>query len=259
MNALFPWIHAPSDRPALRVGDRTLTQRELAQACVHHVRDLVARGLAPGDRVGVWTHPTLETLVALVAHAATGYVSVPIDPKLGQRELGHVLADAAPTMIEATVRLDPTPRIVIRGPATEAPALVLYTSGTTGAPKGAVLTVGNIASNLDMLADAWAWTGDDVVVHALPLFHVHGLVLGLYGSMRRGGALAGYRGSRPTTSPARSANTRARCCSRCRRCTTGCAMRPSALRQSAKRCAARACSSAARRRCPCASTSASSG
>ena len=66
---------------------------------------------------------------------------------------------------------------------------MLYTSGTTGAPKGAVITDHNIASDLDMLARAWAWTGDDTVVHALPLFHVHGLVLGLFGSQRRGGAL----------------------------------------------------------------------
>jgi malonyl-CoA/methylmalonyl-CoA synthetase len=74
-------------------------------------------------------------------------------------------------------------------PIDGSPALVLYTSGTTGAPKGAVITDRNIASDLDMLAEAWAWTADDTVVHALPLFHVHGLVLGLFGAIRRGGAL----------------------------------------------------------------------
>src|SRR4029079_14785353 len=74
-------------------------------------------------------------------------------------------------------------------PLTGGPALVIYTSGTTGAPKGALITDRNIAANLDMLARAWAWTGDDTVVHSLPLFHIHGLVLGLFGSLRRGGAL----------------------------------------------------------------------
>ena len=59
----------------------------------------------------------------------------------------------------------------------------------TPSGKGALITDRNIAANLDMLARAWAWTGDDVVVHALPLFHVHGLVLGVLGSLRRGGAL----------------------------------------------------------------------
>jgi malonyl-CoA/methylmalonyl-CoA synthetase len=67
------------------------------------------------------------------------------------------------------------------------PLLILYTSGTTGPPKGAVLTSRNVAANLDGLAAAWAWTSLDTVVHALPLFHVHGLVLGLFGSRRVAG------------------------------------------------------------------------
>jgi malonyl-CoA/methylmalonyl-CoA synthetase len=201
MDPLFPWLAAPGDRLAVRVGDRAVTQRELATACARHVEALRAHGLAPGDRVGVWTQPALETAVALVAHAAAGFVSVPLDPKLGDHELGHVLADAAP---RACVAADPgsgpgraIPAIVAAGqggvlaprPLDGAPALVLYTSGPTGAPKGAVITDRNVAANLDMLARAWAWTGDDVIVHALPLFHVHGLVLGLFGALRRGGAL----------------------------------------------------------------------
>jgi malonyl-CoA/methylmalonyl-CoA synthetase len=67
------------------------------------------------------------------------------------------------------------------------PALIVYTSGTTGAPKGAVMPRRAITSNLDALADAWAWTADDVVAHGLPLFHVHGLVIGILGPLRRGG------------------------------------------------------------------------
>ena len=191
-------LSAATDRLALRVGDRALTHRELACACTHHVAMLRARGVAPGDRVGVWTQPALETMVALVAHAAAGYVSVPLDPKLGERELAHVLGDAAPKLCVAAAPQDPSAaRITIAtdgaplapSPVRDVPALVLYTSGTTGAPKGALITDRNIASDLDMLAAAWAWTGDDTVVHALPLFHVHGLVLGLFGSVRRGGAL----------------------------------------------------------------------
>jgi len=206
MDSLFPWLRVPTDRVALRVAGRVLTQRELAAACAHHVAALRSRGIAVGDRVAVWTQPALETLVALVAQAAAGYVSVPVDPKLGDGELAHVLADAAPRLcvaadvasmasrvgtretMAAAVATGPTAPLAV-APIGDAPALVLYTSGTTGAPKGALLTARNIASNLDMLARAWGWTGDDVIVHALPMFHVHGLVLGLFGSMRRGGAL----------------------------------------------------------------------
>jgi len=68
-------------------------------------------------------------------------------------------------------------------------ALVIYTSGTTGKPKGALLPRRAIASNLDALARAWQWTADDRLVHGLPLFHVHGLVLGVLGPLRLGGSV----------------------------------------------------------------------
>ncbi|MEU5966669.1 acyl-CoA synthetase [Streptomyces globisporus] len=71
----------------------------------------------------------------------------------------------------------------------EDPALIVYTSGTTGPPKGAVLPRRAVAASLDALEEAWGWTGDDVLVHALPLFHVHGLILGVLGPLRRGGSV----------------------------------------------------------------------
>ncbi|MEV6799244.1 acyl-CoA synthetase [Micromonospora rifamycinica] len=74
-------------------------------------------------------------------------------------------------------------------PGPERTALILYTSGTTGAPKGALLSRGAIATCLDGLAEAWRWTPDDLLVHGLPLFHVHGLVLGVLGPLRVGSRL----------------------------------------------------------------------
>ena len=71
-------------------------------------------------------------------------------------------------------------------PPPEATALIMYTSGTTGPPKGVVLSRRAIAADIDALAEAWQWTPDDTLVHGLPLFHVHGLVLGLLGSLRIG-------------------------------------------------------------------------
>ncbi|MEH6379366.1 AMP-binding protein, partial [Streptomyces sp. KLMMK] len=71
-------------------------------------------------------------------------------------------------------------------PAPDSTALILYTSGTTGAPKGALIPRGAVAAGLDGLAEAWQWTAGDTLVHGLPLFHVHGLVLGVLGALRTG-------------------------------------------------------------------------
>ena len=201
---LLPRLSEPDDRDALRVGDETLSHRALAAACAAHLTRLRDHGIERGDRVGVWTHASMSTAVALAAHAAGGLVSVPLNPKLGRTELTHILEDAAPRAVVAadpSAVADSTPgaleaRVETGGsesvealPADDSPLLVLYTSGTTGPPKGAVLTRANAAFDLDGLADAWGWTALDTVVHALPLFHVHGLVLGLFGALRVGGAL----------------------------------------------------------------------
>ncbi|MCU0695418.1 MAG: AMP-binding protein [Myxococcaceae bacterium] len=204
MSSLFPLLEAPDERVVLRVDDRTLTARQLARRCAAHAERLARAGVEPGAHVGVWTQPSLETCVTLVANAATGFVTVPLDPKLGPRELGHIAGDARPVV---TVAADPravegrlevpllaadaaeSSRPVAWRAADRAPLLVLYTSGTTGLPKGAVIAASSVAFDLDAMAEAWAWTSEDTVVHALPLFHVHGLCVGLFGALRTGGAL----------------------------------------------------------------------
>ena len=185
----------------LRVGEVSLTADALLDRARRHLGGLAARGVPVGARVAVWADGSVDAAVALVAHALGGIVSVPLNPGAGAKELAHVLSDAAPAAVIGRVPADravAAPVVdLLDGPRAplpaalpdDGPALVLYTSGTTGAPKGAVLTRGNIAANLDDLALAWDWTADDTLVHALPLFHVHGLALGLFGPLRRGGVV----------------------------------------------------------------------
>lgn len=203
-------------REAVRFDDISLSYAQLASAA-----DALAARIAGGGRVAVWATPTAHTVVAVVAALRAGVPAVPLNPKTGERELAHIVADSAPAQVLAATsdvlppalaaleRLDvttegrakgealaagagPGPVHVAAGfpePPPETPALVVYTSGTTGPPKGAVLPRRAIAASLDALEDAWQWTGDDVLVHALPLFHVHGLILGILGPLRRGGSI----------------------------------------------------------------------
>ncbi|MFI2431904.1 acyl-CoA synthetase [Streptomyces sp. NPDC018693] len=201
MSSLFPALtDAPGERVALRFGERSLTYAELAAAA-----GAVGERVRGVERVAVWATPSLETAVGVVGVLLAGAAAVPLNPKSGERELGHILADSAPGVVLAApgerlpdalagirrVDVDVRERTARGGQDVDDgdPALVVYTSGTTGPPKGAVIPRSALAHTLDALADAWQWTGADVLVHGLPLFHVHGLVLGILGPLRRGGSV----------------------------------------------------------------------
>lgn len=207
MTPLFPAVRAAGPHTALRFGERTLTYAELAATAA----TLAAR-IRTADRVAVWATPSLETAVGVLAALLAGVPAVPVNPRTGGRELAHIVSDSAPATVLAApgtdlpAELAALPRTDVLVPAgspagtdpavplppepgPEATALIIYTSGTTGPPKGVVLPRRALAHTLDDLADAWQWTERDVLVHALPLFHVHGLVLGILGPLRRGGSV----------------------------------------------------------------------
>src|SRR6266511_4926229 len=194
---LLPAVLAGGDREAVRMEGRSLSYGGMRDAA-----SAVAAGLGPGEHVAAWAEPAAETAVGVVGALLAGAVAVPVNPRIGVRELEHLLRAAAPRRIlvrpgadlpeglAGLERVDvdtEAPGRPLRGePDAESPALVFFTSGTTGPPKGAVIPRRALASNLDAQAGAWDWNATDVLTHGLPLHHVHGLVLGILGALRLG-------------------------------------------------------------------------
>lgn len=152
--------------------------------------DLAEWGPVPA--FAVTATPSLETVAAVVGGLLAGVPCVPVPPDAGPVERDHILRDSGARLLEVDfARRVPSPGpLPSAGPARAGEsALILYTSGTTGVPKGVELSRAAIVADLDALAAAWEWGAQDVLVHGLPLFHVHGLVLGVLGALRTGSRL----------------------------------------------------------------------
>jgi fatty acid CoA ligase FadD36 len=174
-------------------GDVSLSRSDLVGAATS-----VAERVGGAERVAVWATPTAATVLAITGCLIAGVPVVPVAADVGHAERRHIVTDsgAQAWLGEMPTEAEGLPHVPVRlharswhrypEPSPDATALVMYTSGTTGAPKGAVLSRRAVAADIDALADAWQWTADDILVHGLPLFHVHGLVLGLLGSLRIG-------------------------------------------------------------------------
>ncbi len=199
---------AHGSRPALRMADGAVwTYSDLAERTARLATVLVEAGVAPGDRVLAQVGKLPETVALYLATLQAGGVYVPLNTAYTAAEVAYFVADAQPrlfvrdadrtgladehggaavltlgsgggSLVQAMDAAEPRPDVAKRD-GDDLAALV-YTSGTTGRSKGAMLTHDNIRSNARALRQCWSWRDDDVLLHALPLFHVHGLFIALH-------------------------------------------------------------------------------
>jgi len=161
---------ASPDRVALRVGDETITHGELDALAAQH-----RRSIKPGDRVLVAAPPSVEWVAEYLGILQAGGVAVPANPAYTEAELDGIAQASRSASWEER-----------DGP--DAVALLAFTSGTTGKPKPVPLTHRNLLTSIRAAMAAWRWRRYDVLVHALPLFHQHGLS-GLHATLIAGSSL----------------------------------------------------------------------
>ena len=199
-----------------------VTYRQLEETVLRTMDYLSAKGVKEGDRIALQLPKCLPFVYLHLATMRLGAISLPLNPGYPAHELSYFLQDAEAGFLFADARQRETLTSLPDGlPAIEetvyldtlseegfeafisdcnparwadlpvpqdlaATCLMIYTSGTTGRPKGAELTHGNLTANLDSLHEAWGWGERDVLLHVLPLFHVHGLIVALHGALNAG-------------------------------------------------------------------------
>ncbi len=208
------------DKLALQfIGGPPVSYGELAAAVDRSADYLLSLGIEPGDRVAAQLPKCLPFIYFHLAAMRIGAVFLPLNPAYPPSELRYFLSDSGARLLIADaadqMRLDPImdelpehqktvyihkpqesgvnwleDRSSIRGrPLPRDPhqtAMMLYTSGTTSRPKGALITHGNLSANIASLHEAWGWRAEDALLHVLPIFHVHGLVVALHGALHAG-------------------------------------------------------------------------
>ena len=197
-----PFLIVPNG-PVVHYDDLAALAAQIAHA-------LVAAGCVPGDRVAVQADKHWHVLALYLACLRAGLVYLPLNTGYQKAELGYFFGDAQPRVVvcgtdrlgviaaldrDATVltlpelvdRAAPLPTVFDTLPrAPDDLAAILYTSGTTGRSKGAMITHRNLASNGLALVEAWGFTRGDVLLHALPIYHVHGLFVATHCALLSG-------------------------------------------------------------------------
>jgi malonyl-CoA/methylmalonyl-CoA synthetase len=207
------------DRPVLHWQGATLAGRALARRAGQMAAHLAALGLGPGDRVAVQVEKAPDTVALYLGALRLGAIYLPLNTAYTLSELDYFLGDAEPRVVvcdparaadiaplarrigAAVTTLDPRGGTLAQGADAAAPldtiaenapddiAAILYTSGTTGRSKGAMLSHDNLWSNTVALIDAWGFSETDTLIHALPLFHTHGIFVALNMTLAAGGEI----------------------------------------------------------------------
>ncbi len=178
---------ADRSRPCFILPDgRHVSYGELEAGASAVAGRLVAQGVAPGDRIALQAEKSIESVMIYLGVLKAGAVYLPLNSAYTSSEVAYFVGDAEPrelitdpaAYVSESSTFPPLDAAVPRGNADL--ASIIYTSGTTGRSKGAMLTHGNLAANAIALHKAWAFTPDDVLLHALPIFHVHGLFVAIH-------------------------------------------------------------------------------
>ncbi len=195
-------------QPVLRLGEVELSRDELRARVEAVAGGLSTFGIVRGSMVSLYAPNSLSWITAYLGAIYLGATVNAINPAYKKEELRHILADASPVLVltdsaglglvravspsTRAVLLDELPQGRPPAPAElnpEDPAFLLYTSGTTGKPKGALLDHGNMLAQARGVVEAWRWESGDRLVHALPLFHVHGLGIAFHGALVAGASV----------------------------------------------------------------------
>ncbi|MEM9898772.1 MAG: AMP-binding protein, partial [Pseudomonadota bacterium] len=206
------------DRPFLIDGHKTWTHGDVASLSAKMAGVLLANGVRPGDRVVVQVEKSPENFALYLAALRAGAVFVPLNTAYTADEVAYFLSDADPTLFVHAPETDGSadiacltlgtddksksslldaaknaePSGIVQRRSSDV-AAILYTSGTTGRSKGAMLTHANLETNARALVELWGITDADVLLHALPIFHIHGLFVAMHTLMIAGGKILFHR------------------------------------------------------------------
>ena len=214
-------IASPSRTFIIKADGTRLSYGDMLERTAQLANVLVLSGVEPGDRVAAQVEKTVENFLLYLATLRAGAVYLPLNTAYTLAELDYFIGDAEPKLVicdpakrdgvaeiarkrgvASVETLDAKGQGSLIDAANKAPkdfadvpredddlAAILYTSGTTGRSKGAMLTHRNLASNAETLKDYWRFTGDDILLHALPIYHTHGLFVAANTVMFAGGSM----------------------------------------------------------------------